>query len=68
MKGVRDAMMKAAQAGSPVDRHDAQIAAMEATAATLKELKPALTALYAALIDEQKKKADALLTGMGCMM
>ena len=27
-----------------------------------------LTALYAALGDEQKKKADQILTGMGCMM
>ena len=52
-------------AGRPPRRADR---AMEATAATLKELKPALTALYAALSDEQKKKADALLTGMGCMM
>ena len=34
----------------------------------LKELKPALADLYAALSDEQKKKADELLTGMGCMM
>ena len=27
-----------------------------------------LAALYAALSDEQKKKADQILTGMGCMM
>jgi hypothetical protein len=41
---------------------------MDGRLAALKEMKPALTALYDALSDEQKKKADDLLTGMGCMM
>ncbi len=68
IEGVHDAMMKAAQAASPAGRLDAHIAALEAKAATLKELKPALTALYAALGAEQKKKADELLAGAGCMM
>jgi hypothetical protein len=35
---------------------------------SLKEVKPALAALYAALSEDQKKKADSLLTGMGCML
>ncbi len=68
IEGVHDAMMKVTQTASPAGRLDAHIAALEATAATLKELKPALAALYDALSDEQKKKADKLLTGMACMM
>jgi hypothetical protein len=56
------------EAKTPADRLDAQITAMDGRLATLKEIKPALAKLYAALSDEQKKKADELLTGMGCMM
>ncbi len=56
------------QAKSPTGRLDAHIAALEAMAATLKELRPALTALHTALSDEQKKKADELLSDVGCMM
>ena len=41
---------------------------MEARLQSLKEIKPALAALYAALSEDQKKKADDVLTGMGCMM
>jgi hypothetical protein len=68
MQAMRETMMKAMQAKSPVERLDAHIAAMDARVTALKELKPAATTLYAALTDEQKKKADELLTGMGCMM
>jgi hypothetical protein len=41
---------------------------MEGRVAALKEVKPALANLYAALDDNQKKAANKLLTGMGCMM
>jgi hypothetical protein len=41
---------------------------MESRVAALKEVKPTLEKLYAALSDEQKKKADEVLTGTGCMM
>jgi hypothetical protein len=34
----------------------------------LKDVKPALARLYEALSADQKKKADDILTGMGCMM
>lgn len=68
MKSTRETMMKVMRAKSPVERLDAHIAAMESRVTALKELKPALTALYDTLSDEQKKKADGLLTGMGCMM
>ena len=68
IKGIRDTKMKAMQTKSPTGRLDAHIAALEAMAATLKELRPATTALYTALSDEQKKKADELLSDVGCMM
>jgi hypothetical protein len=68
IQSMRETMMKVMQAKSPVDRIDAHIAAMESRVAALKELKPPLANLYAALSDDQKKKADELLTGMGCMM
>lgn len=68
MQGMHQTMLKAWQATSPVERLDAHITAMEGRLAALKEVKAPLEALYAALNDEQKKKADDLLTGMGCMM
>ncbi|MBX9591256.1 MAG: Spy/CpxP family protein refolding chaperone [Hyphomonadaceae bacterium] len=68
MQGMRQAMMKAMEAKSPVERLDSHIAAMEGRVAALKEVKPALGTLYSALSEDQKKKADQLLTGVGCMM
>ena len=68
MQNMRETMMTVMQARSPAERLDAHIAAMESRVAALKELKPPLANLYAALSDDQKKKADELLTGMGCMM
>ncbi len=68
MQAMRQSMMKMMEAKSPVERLDAHITAMESRAAALKEVKPALSNLYAALTGDQKKAADQLLTGMGCMM
>lgn len=68
MQGMRQGMMTALEGKTPVERLEAHVAAMEARLAALKEIKPALTALYAALTEEQKRKADQILTGMGCMM
>ncbi len=68
MQATRAAMIKTMEAKSPAERLDSHIAAMEGRLAALKEVKPALGALYAALGAEQKAKADQLLTGMGCMM
>ena len=68
MQGMRETMMKVMQAKSPVERLDAHIGAMESRLGALGELKPALASLYSALSEEQRKKADELLTGMGCMM
>jgi hypothetical protein len=68
MQATRAAMMKVMEAKSPVERLDSHLAAMEGRVTALKEIKPALAALYTALSAEQMKKADELLTGMGCMM
>lgn len=68
MQGTRMAMMKAIEAKSPVDRLDSHIATMEGRLAALKEVRPGLGALYSVLSDDQKMKADQLMTGMGCMM
>jgi hypothetical protein len=68
MQAMRQTMGKVMEAKTPVERLDAHIAAMDGRLASLKEVKPALAALYGALSDEQKKKADQILTGMGCMM
>lgn len=68
MHGMRETMMTAMSATDPTKRLEAHLAAMESRVASLKEVKPALTKLYGVLTDEQKKKADQILTGMGCMM
>ena len=69
MHSMRQSMMGTMKsAKGPVDRLDAHLNMMKLRADSLKELKPALTALYEALNESQKKKADAILTGMGCMM
>ena len=68
MQAMRQTMLKVMEAKTPAVRLDAHIAAMDGRLASLKELKPALAAVYAALSDDQKKTADQILTGMGCMM
>ncbi len=68
MQGMWQTMKTVFDGKTPADRLDAQIAAMDSRLAALKEIKPVLAKLYAALSDEQKKKADDLLTGIGCMM
>jgi hypothetical protein len=68
MQATRQTMMKVMQSKSPVERVDARISMMEGRLSTLKEIKPALATFYNALSDDQKKKADQLLVGMGCMM
>jgi hypothetical protein len=67
MQDMHAGMMQAIQSGSAMDRIEAHIKAMEAMVQSLKALKPATAALYAALTDEQKQKADLLLV-TGCMM
>jgi hypothetical protein len=68
MQGMWQTMKTVFDAKTPADRLDAQIAAMDSRLASLKEIRPALSKLYAALSSEQKKKADEVLTSMRCMM
>jgi len=68
MQGMWQSMTAAFEAKTPVERLDAHMAAMDGRLAALKEVKPALANLYATLSDNQKKKADEILTGIGCMM
>lgn len=68
MQHMRAAMMGATRPASPVERLDLHISTMESRLQALKEVKPALAALYATLSEDQKKSAEGLLTGMGCMM
>ncbi|MBA4174716.1 MAG: hypothetical protein C0511_19200 [Hyphomicrobium sp.] len=68
MQDMQKTMMSMMEAKSPVERIDARITMMEKRTQTLKEIKPTLAALYAGLSADQQKKADQLLTGMGCMM
>lgn len=68
MQGMWATMKTVFEAKTPVERLDAHLAAMDARVGALKDMKPALVALYGALSAEQKTKADELLTEMGCMM
>jgi hypothetical protein len=67
-KGMRQAMMAAMEAKTPVERLATHLKAMETRLGALREVKPALEALYANLSAEQKAKADQLLSGTGWMM
>ena len=67
MESMHADMMAAKENGNVLERMDARIKALESMVDNLKALKPATEALYGALSDEQKKKADQLL-GMGCGM
>lgn len=68
MQGMKQTMMTAISGVNPEARLDAYVSAMESRVKALKAVKPALSKLYGALSQEQKKKADQILTVMGCMM
>jgi hypothetical protein len=68
MYGMWQSMQTVFEAKTPTDRLEALIAVRDSRFAALKEIKPTLSRLYAALSAEQKKKGNDLLTGMGCMM
>ncbi len=63
----REAMMTGLSGKSTVEQLDAQVTAAENRLKALKNVKPALTALYTALSADQKKKADQVL-GMACLI
>ena len=68
MQDMQKMMAEMMDAKSALERIDARIAVMDKRAQALKEIKPVLATLYAALSADQKGKADKILTGMGCMM
>jgi len=68
MQGMWQSMRVVFEGDTPVERLDAHITTMESRVSALKAIKPALSNLYAALNADQKKKANELLTGVGCMM
>jgi hypothetical protein len=68
VKSMRQTMAAAQESRSPVERLDAHITAMEGRLASLRDIRPSLTAFYETLSTEQRRTADALLTGMGCMI
>ncbi len=65
MQGMRQSMINTMRDGTALERMDARISVMEAMLESMKDLKPATEALYAALNDEQKKIADDLI-GADC--
>ncbi|MFA7306383.1 MAG: Spy/CpxP family protein refolding chaperone [Hyphomicrobium sp.] len=67
MQGMHATMMQTWQSGSAIDRMNAHLEAMQGMLDSMKSIKPATEALYKALSDDQKKKADYLL-GNGCCM
>src|SRR6478752_9036267 len=68
MPGMQKFAAKVMEAKSPLERLDAHIGILEERVTSLKDLKGAMSALYATFTDEQKKKADTALNGVGCMM
>jgi LTXXQ motif family protein len=67
-QGQSSAFVEAFKAKTPVERLDAQLAAMEGRIKALQDLKPTLVKLYEELTAGQKRKADEILTAMGCMI
>ena len=63
MQAMQQTMMQVMEAKTPVEQLDARVTAMDAHLASMKALKPALTALYAVLSDQQKTKASQILAG-----
>jgi len=68
MRGMRQTMMTAMSASTPVERLEAHVTAMESRVKALNDVKPALAKLYEALTTDQKMKANEILSGMGCMI
>ena len=68
MRDMASTMRAVFAAKTPVERLDAHLAAMDGRIKALRDVKPILANLYDELTAEQKKKADEILTAMGCMM
>jgi hypothetical protein len=61
-------MLAGLEAENPVERLDAHIAGMETRLNALKQMQTPLSKLHGALDEAQRRTADEVLTGMGCMM
>ena len=68
MRGMHKTMLAAFEAKNPVERLDAHIAAMETRLGALKQMQPALLKLHGALDEGQRRIANEVLTGVGCMI
>jgi LTXXQ motif family protein len=68
MQDMASMMRAVFEAKTPVERLDAHLAAMEGRIKALQDVKPTLVKLYEELTAEQKRKADEILTAMGCMI
>ena len=68
MHDMRTSMKTPMADMTPVERLEMHLTAMGGRVKALQAVKPALAALYTALAPDQKKRADELLTSMGCMM
>lgn len=68
LQDLRPKLKHGLQSGTSVERIEARIKFMEARLEALKAVKAPLEALYTALNDTQKKKADTLLGKDHCMM
>jgi hypothetical protein len=68
MQDMASTMRTVIEAKTPVERLDAHLAAMEGRIKALQDVKPTLVKLYEELTAEQKRKADEILTAMGCMI
>jgi hypothetical protein len=67
LQGMREELKLQKGPKSAPDRFELRMAALEARVASIKELRPTLNALYTALTDEQKKKADRILVPLSCI-
>lgn len=68
LQDMASTMRTVFEAKTPVERLDAHLAAMEGRTKALQDVKPTLVKLYEELTPEQKRKADEILTAMGCMI
>lgn len=65
---MRQAMKPNTSAMTPVERLDAHLKAVQGRVKALETVKGPLAALYESLTVDQRKKADRLITQMGCLM
>ena len=67
LQGVRETILPM-RGRTLIEKFDAHVTATENRLKALNDLKPTLTALYAVLSVDQKKRADEFLLRMSCMM